>query len=163
MDLSTLLLLVPHEANEAQEAATIKPLGWLLIIGFIIILAICIYVDKTSNKRFRAKIEKEYPSVDSLGAMFVTEKKELLLYLGSGTLIGWKKWNLNDIAYVSINDRGFSLKDSNKKSLKGDYLTASKKPLKEKAFAFFPVGEDDARAYAEFITKHNPSIEVINE
>ena len=76
------------------------PAGIALVVGFFVILAVCLYWDKSTSKRFQKKISQEYQAQESFGDFFVTANGELLCYLPSGTLAGYKKWNLSDIACI---------------------------------------------------------------
>lgn len=78
----------------------------------------------------------------------------------SGTLPGYKKWNLSDIAYVATYKGEFSFLDKNGKTMRGEYLTPSKKTLlKEKAYASFSIGIDQINDFVAFVKKHGPHIE----
>lgn len=146
---------------EREEKMT--PTGIVLIVGFAVILVICIFIDKNASKRFSNEIKEKYPVKDSFGIAYVTEKGELLYYCPSGTLSGYKKWNLQDIGYISTYRGSFSLLDRDKKTMRGEYLSPSKKKLlKEKAYATFSVGPDMVNEYVEFIKKHGPHIQHIS-
>ena len=69
------------------------PVGAILIIGFIVVLIVCIYIDKEGNKKFCKEVVEKYPAKEAFGAAYVTEKGGLLYCLPSGTLNGYKKWN----------------------------------------------------------------------
>lgn len=136
------------------------PTGIIIIAGFIVILVICICIDKNASKKFSKEIREKYPPKDSFGVTYVTEKGEFLYYCPSGTLIGYKKWNLEDVGYISTYRGSFSLLDHNQKTMRGEYLTPSKKKLlKEKAYATFTVGPDMVYKYVEFIQKHGTHIQ----
>ena len=145
------------------------PAGIILVVAFVVILVICLYVDKNAGKKFKKEIEEKYPVKDSFENIFVTEKGELLYYLPSGTLPGYKKWNLKDIVYVNTNSGKmsggrvyyFSVAGADKKGMNGEYLTPSKKNfLKEKLYASFMVGgPDTVKQYVAFIQKHGPHIQ----
>lgn len=146
------------------------PVGIILIVGFVIIFAICLYADKNAGKKFNKEIAEKYPVKDSFEDMLVTEKGELLYYLPSGTLPGYKKWSLRDIVYINVSQGKisggrvyyFSVTGADEKSLKGEYLTPSKKKfLKEKAYDSFMVGsQDKANQYVEFIKKHASHVQI---
>lgn len=135
------------------------PVGIILIAGFVIVLIVCLWADKNTSKKFSREISEKYQALDSFENMFVTARGELLYYLPSGTLTGYKKWNLQDIAYVNTYKGIFSLLDSNKKGMRGEYLTPSKKKLKENIYVSFTVGPDKAMQYVDFIQKHGPHIQ----
>ena len=148
------------------------PVGIALVVGFIVILIVCIMIDKKGNEKFKKQIEKQYPVKEAFGRAYVTEKGELLYRLESGTVLGYKKWNISDIAYIatfntrissggaiSTNMKQFSFLDKNKNPMCGEYLTPSKKPLLEKKQFNFAVENDDVDKLVEFVKKHGPHIE----
>ena len=136
------------------------PTGMALIIGFIILLIICLYIDKNTSKKFSNEIKEKYPAKASFGNAYVTEKGELLYYYPSGTISGYKKWNLEDVGYISTYRGSFSLLDHNKKTMRGEYLSPSKKKfLKEKAYGTITVGPDQVNKYVEFIKTHGTHIQ----
>lgn len=142
-------------------------LGPILVIGFVVILVICIIVDKTANKRFLKKIDAKYKPKDSLGGLIITENNEVLLNLPSGTLAGFKLWALEDIAYVGTSEINrtnltFSFLDENKKAMKGKYLTPSHKPVLQKGMkAFVPASYNQLDEIYEFIRKYKPDVQKI--
>lgn len=139
------------------------PTGIALIVGFVVILIICIFIDKNTNKRFSNEIKEKYPIKDSLGSIYVTEKGELLYYCPSGTIKGYKKWNLEEVGYISTYRGEFSLLDHNRKAMRGEYLTPSKKKLlKEAAYRTLPVGVGKVDMYVEFIKKYGTHIQHIS-
>ncbi|MBO4863921.1 MAG: hypothetical protein J5517_06125 [Eubacterium sp.] len=149
-------------------------LGIALVVGFIVILVLCIIADKNSNKKFKARFEKENTIVDSYGDYYITDKGELIHYLPSGSLVGYKVWNLSEISYVAIttskmkmsnvrvSSDQLSILDENQKPMKGKYLTPSKKPLKEYGYVQFDirVGQsfDDV---INLIKKHADHVQVM--
>ncbi len=67
------------------------------------------------------------------------------------------------IVFSRIKGTGlqFSVCDREGKAMKGEYLTPSKKPLKEKAYVSFPVRLGQSQEeIAEFIKKNAPDITV---
>lgn len=136
------------------------PTGIALIVGFIVILIVCVMIDKKSSKKFNKDIEDQYPSKETLGPAYVTERGEFLYRCDSGTLPGYKKWNLSDIAYVATYKGEFSFLDKDGKTMRGEYLTPSKKKLlKEKAYASFYIGVSQINDFVAFVKKHGPHIE----
>ena len=137
----------------------IPPAGIAIIVGFIVILIICIIVDKNGNAKFKKKIEEQYPTKETFDRAYVTENGELLFRWESGTVLGYKKWNLSDIAYIATFKGEFSFSDKDGNTLRGEYLTPSKKPVKEKGYATFYVGIDKVKNYVAFVKKHGPHIQ----
>lgn len=137
------------------------PMGLVIIILFAVLLIVAILVDKNSNKKFEDDIKAQYPVKDAYGKMYVTEKGELLLYLPSGSLKGYKKWNLSEIGYLSACRKDFSVCDHNMQAMAGEYLTPSrKKILKERAYISFSVEiGKDTKDYVKFLQKYASHIQ----
>lgn len=109
-------------------------IGPALVVGFVVILILCIIADKNSSKKFKAKIENEYKLKESMGSISITENNEIMLYCASGTVAGYKLWPLEDVVYfgtstIPATNCVFCFMDDNKKAMKGTYLTPSKKKL----------------------------------
>ena len=145
-----------------------SPVGIALIVGFIIILVVCVMIDKNGNKNFKKQMEEQYPVKEAFDRAFVTEKGELLYRLESGTLLGYKKWNIRDIACIAtarvhIPSSGhreqFSFLDKDRNVMRGEYLTPSKKKaLKEKGYASFDMETGRMNDFVAFVKKHGPHI-----
>lgn len=136
------------------------PVGIALVVGFVVILVVGLVVDRNNAKKFTKEIEEKYPPKDIFGNAWVTEKGELLYYLPTGTLSGYKKWNLQEIGYIATYRGSFSLVDRNKEAMLGEYLTPSKKKfLKEKRYGTFSVGYDTVKEYIAFVKKHAPHVQ----
>ena len=144
-----------------------SPAGIALIVGFIVILIVCVMIDKKGNEKFKKQMEKQYPVKEAFGRAYVTEKGELLYRLESGTLLGYKKWKISDIACIAtasvrIPSSGyreqFSFLDKDGNTLRGEYLTPSKKALKEKGYASFDIGAGQVNDFVAFVKKHGPHI-----
>ena len=137
-----------------------SPAGIALIAGFIVILIVCIMIDKKGNEKFKKQMEEQYPVKESFGRAYVTEKGELLYRLESGSLLGYKKWNISDIACIATYRGKFSFVDKDGNTMRGEYLTPSKKKaLKEKGYASFSIGTDQINDFVTFVKKHGPHIE----
>lgn len=122
-------------------------------------MIVCVMFDKKSIKKFMKDIEEHYPAKESFGSAHVTEKGEFLYRYGSGTLPGYKKWNLSDIASFSTYKGRFSFLDREGNTMRGEYFTPSKKPLKERSYASFYVGIDQINDFVAFVKKHGPHIQ----
>ena len=132
--------------------------GIILIVGLILVLALCFYVDRRAGKKFKKEVSEKYPALDACDSIFVTADGELLYYWPTGSAAVYKKWNLKDIACVAVYKGSFGVYDSNMKALPGEYLSPSKRKVTERSVNF-PVGWDKARRYAEFIQKYGPHIQ----
>lgn len=138
----------------------ITPQGIAIIAGFIIILTVAILYDKKNGKKFLEEIAEQYPVKEAFGDFYVTEKGELLLRFGSGTLPGYKKWNLSDIAYIATFKGEFSVYGKDDKVMRGEYLTPSKKKLLASAAVvniYIGIGKIDG--FVTFVKKHGPHIQ----
>lgn len=135
------------------------PAGIALVAGFIVSLIVCLIFDRKTGKKFIQDIEAHYPAKEAFGAAYVTEKGELMYRYGSGTLPGYKKWNLSDIAYVATYKGQFSFLDREGNTMRGEYFTPSKKPVKERSYASFYVGIDQINDFVAFVKKHAPHIQ----
>lgn len=142
--------------------------GPALVIGFVVILVLCVIADKNSNKKFQKMIETKYKIKDQLGKLCITENDEILMSVPSGTLAGYKLWKLSEVFYVgmntiptkaSMNMLAFCFMDAKKKPMKGEYLTPSKKPLLQKKMTTFSAADRKEldEIYA-FIKKHLPNV-----
>lgn len=146
---------------------SMKPfVGIGLVIAFVVIIILCVIADSNANKKFSKKISENYKPKEKCGKrLFITENNEVLYELGSGSLAGFKKWNLEDIAYVGISATNrrmlsFCFMDENKKAMKGEYLTPSKKPLKERGIsAFTPEYFEQLEEIYQFIKKYKPGVQ----
>lgn len=137
-----------------------------VLIAFVVIVVLCVMADKNANKKFLKKISDNYKPKDMCGKhLFITENNEVLFELGSGSLAGYKKWNLEDISYVGMSSTNrkmlsFCFMDDNKKAMKGEYLTPSKKPVMQRGMAAFtPESYDQLDEIYQFIKKYKPDVQ----
>ena len=136
------------------------------VIVFTVIIILCVIADSNAKKKFLKMITEDYKPKDKCGRrLFITENADVLLELGSGTLPGYKKWNIEDIAYVglsTINRKmvSFCFMDETKKAMKGEYLTPSKKPVTQRGMkAFSPEYYDQLEEIYQFIKKYKPDVQ----
>lgn len=155
-----------------MDPATLKGIiGPALVVGFVVILVICIIADKNSGKKFIKKIEEQYKIKDSLNMVKITENNEVMIEQKSGTLPGYKTWDIRDIAYMGMNTvpmqasmykLSFCFLDENKKIMHGKYLTPSKKPVLQYKQSTYSVDkESELDQIYEFLKKYNPNIGLI--
>lgn len=123
-------------------------IGPALVVGFVVIIILCVIADKNTSKKFKAKIENEYKLKESMGSIGITENNEILLYCPSGTIAGYKLWPLEDVKYFGArtfpaSKRSFCFFDEDQKLMTGKYLTPSKKKtLIQYKQASFPAKSD---------------------
>lgn len=135
--------------------------GIILIVLFVVIFLVALNADKNTSKKFKEKISGEYPVKDQCGKMYITESGDIIFEYVSGTLIGYKKWNIKDITYIYTEDNSFSFLGADKKALAGEYLTPSKKPLViAKNAKLFEAGIA-VDEYVKFVKKHASHIEEV--
>ena len=145
-----------------MDSETMKAvLGVALVVGFVVIIVLCVLADKNANKKFQKKIETTYQIKDGVKNLKITNDNCVMLYCPSGSLHGYKKWNLEDITYVGFatvpaTNKTFSFLGSDKKAMKGEYLTPSKKPLMQKSMAAFPLNGMSADEIYGLIKKYKP-------
>ncbi|MBO4883033.1 MAG: hypothetical protein J5570_05960 [Lachnospiraceae bacterium] len=136
--------------------------GIFLIVALVVIIVLAVIADKNTNKKFLAKYEEEHPAKDTYGDLRISVNDELLYTLGSGTLAGFKMWKISEIGSIAIVDlkgsgKQFSVLDRDGNVTKGEYLTPSKKPLKEKGYKSFSISGEPNDMIA-FIRKYAPGI-----
>ena len=142
-------------------------IGAALVVGFIVIIVLCVLADSKSKKKFMNMIQETYKIKDKSGQIIITSNNEIMFSVPSGTLPGYKKFALEDIAYVGFyvnrGQKSFSFLDSNKKAMKGEYLTPSKKPLLQKGMAAFPMSSGEQDQMFEFAKKYKSDvIKIVN-
>ena len=148
-------------------------IGPALVIGFVVILVLCVIADKNANKKFLKKIENKYKIKDKLGQIQITEDNEILMYLPSGTLAGYKLFKLSEIFYIgmntiptkaSMNMLAYCFMDAKKKPMKGEYLTPSRKQLLQKKMTTFSAAnQKELDEIYEFVKKYLPNVgKVVN-
>ena len=99
-------------------------IGAALVVGFIVIVVLCVLADSKSKKKFMNMIQETYKIKDKSGQIIITSNNEIMFSVPSGTLPGYKKFALEDIAYVGFyvnrGQKSFSILDSNEKTMKGE-------------------------------------------
>ncbi|MBR5973601.1 MAG: hypothetical protein IK020_00290 [Clostridiales bacterium] len=118
-------------------------IGGAVAVVFIVFIVLLVMADKRANKKFAEKIAAEHHKKDQFDKYIITEEGEFMFSLPSGSLEGYKLWKLSDIGAIAIHKNQFTIMDRAQKASKGEYLSPSKKPLKEKSYKTFtvPVGK----------------------
>lgn len=146
-----------------ESAQPITPQGIIIIAVFAVIIIWAVIYDKKKKAGFMSDIQKKYEDkiLEQVYDGFVTSDGEFFLKYNAGTVGGYKIFKLSDIGYVysgwdrALKSWSFSILDSNKKAMKGEYICSSKKvPLVEKNAVCIIASQNVADAYCELIMKH---------
>lgn len=131
------------------------PVGLLLIIVCAVVIVLAVLSDKKASAKFDEDFKANHPVKTSHGNMSITDNGKLVFFLPSGTLKGYKVWNLDEVGYISTSSTArskFSICDKNMQVMAGEYQTPSKKPVKEKAYKSFEVGVGaSTQEYVDFL------------
>lgn len=129
------------------EGAKIQPMGWVLIIGFLVLLVGGVIIGSIIDKKNRAifaEVEAkrfEGKKVYGNDNIFITSDNELVFrYAAAGTR-GYKIFKLEDIKYImscwnyQAKSWSLNLYNEKKKVVVGeDHKSSKKNPLKAKAY-----------------------------
>ena len=131
-------------------------IGIGLVVLFVVIIILATMADKKNNKKFNAMIESDYKAKDKSGRVAVTENKQILVDCPSGTLVGYKLYNFEDVKYFGFktippSESCFYFAGDDLKPMKGQYLTPSKKPLMQKGQISFPSKKSEMDQVYEFL------------
>ncbi len=152
-----------------QSTGAITPVGWVLIIGFLVILIWGIFYDRKKAKNYSGEIDKSFEGkvADGNDVLFVTTDGELVSRFSSEGLSGYEVYKLDDIAYVmsawdsSAGRWQLGIYDSRKKSVKGlRYSSRKTKPAKARGIFFVSEEPIEMR---EFVLKHAPKAVLVGK
>ena len=138
-------------------------IGVGLVVLLVVIIILATMADKKNNKKFNAMIESDYKAKDKSGRVAVTENKQILVDCPSGTLVGYKLYNFEDVKYFGFKtipptESCFYFAGDDLKPMKGQYLTPSKKPLMHKGQISFPSKKSEMDQVYEFLIKYKPEL-----
>ena len=137
-------------------------IGGIAAIAFVGLIVLLVLADKRANKKFAEKIAAEHHTKDSYGKYIITNEGEFMFSLPSGSLSGYKLWKLADIGAIAIHKDEFTIMDRAQKASKGEYLSPSKKPLKEKGYKTFNVsGGQNVEDVADLIIRNAEHVQRI--
>lgn len=152
-----------------QSTGAITPVGWVLIIGFVIVFIWGMFYDRKKAKNYSWKIDKSFEGkvADGNDVLFVTTDGELVSRFLSEGLRGYEVYKLDDIAYVmnawdsSAGVWQLGIYDSRKKSVKGlRYSSGKSTPAKAGGIFFFAEEPIEMR---EFVLKHAPKAVLVGK
>lgn len=138
-------------------------IGIGLVVFLVVIIILATAADKKNNKKFNAMIESDYKIKEKSGRVAVTENKQILVDCPSGSLVGYKLYNFEDVTHfgfktVPPSESCFFFAGDDLKPMKGQYLTPSKKPLMQKGQISFPARKSEMDEIYEFLIKHKPEL-----
>ena len=153
------------------EGAKIQPMGWALIIGFVVVLVVGVIVGSIIDKKnagiFVEEEKKRFEGKKIYGndTVFITSDNELIIRYASAGVKGYKLFELDNIKYIiSCWDAGardwyIGFYNENKKQIVGeDHKSSKKKPLKTKA-GFH--GSSENVEFLEMIIKYAPNAKLV--
>lgn len=153
------------------ENAEIQPMGWVLIIGFLVLLVGGVIIGSIIDKKNRALFAEveakrfEGKKVYGNDNIFITSDNELVIRYTSAGTSGYKLFKLETIKYImSCWDPGskcwhIGLYNEKKKVVVGeDHKSSKKTPLKAKAY--FQNRAENVE-FVELLVKYIPNAELV--
>lgn len=148
------------------ESAKMSPIGWVLIIGLIVVIVWAIWYDKKRSGKFDEEIDKLFADKKVYGndTIFITKDNELVIRYHYQAVSGYKIFKLEGIKYIlsfwNPVDKIWcvGLYNEKKKNIVGeDHKSAKRKPLKAKAY--FRTKSEDVE-FIEMLVKFIPDAEL---
>lgn len=161
----------------AEESAQIKPLGWVLIIGFAIAVVFGVLHDKKKASGFASDFASyiKENAIDNVGSIYITKNKELIFCDGNSTSlqVGCLKFGLENVAYMmaffesDIHTNAsqkyvVGLYDSKKKLIKGVRQTSANKSFKATA-DFILDSKEEVEAFYTMLSKYVSNVEKVGK
>lgn len=153
------------------ESAKIQPMGWVLIIGFVVILVVGVIIGGRVDKKNRAKFEEEEAKrfegkkVYGNDVVFITSDNELVVRYDSTGLRGYKIFKLENVKYImscwdsTVKQWYIGLYDEKKKGIKGEDHNSGTKPFRKAGAGFHGRSEDVE--FLEMIMKFVPDAQLV--
>lgn len=134
----------------AQETGKIQPMGYVLIVGFAIILIWGLIHDRKKAGQFKGEIDKMFQDkiAGTCGNYIITTDNRLVEKFDLGIGSGYSMFSLADVAYImtyrdsTVKTWKLALYDSNKKRIKGQKFDSRKKKASKTGADFITKGED---------------------
>lgn len=153
------------------ESAKIQPMGWVLIIGFVVVLVVGVIIgsriDKKNKALFAEEEAKRFEGKKVYGndAIFITSDNELVMRYATTGVSGYKIFKLEDIKYImSCWDPGSKcwhtgLYNEKKKPIPGeDHKSSKKQPLKTKGYF---QGRTENVEFLEMLLEYVPQAQLV--
>lgn len=151
----------------AQETGEIQPMGWVLIIGFLVFFIGGLIYDKKKKDSFIGDLAAmlQEKSIDNMYGSYITSDRALIWILDGG----YMTCKLDDIYYISygydtINrNYGFTLRDEKGHVLKGKRYRSVKKKAEKCRMGTWVANREEAQGLFEFFKKHVPKVQLKEE
>lgn len=152
------------------EGAKIQPMGWVLIIGFLVVLVVGVIIgsiiDKKNKAAFVEEEAKRFEGKKVYGndTVFITSDNELVIRYTTTGVNGYKIFKSEGVKYIlsfwNPVDKIWcvGLYNEKKKNIAGeDHKSSKKKPLKTKAY--FRTKSENVE-FVELLVKFIPDAEL---
>lgn len=152
-----------------QEAGQIQPMGWVLIIGFVLVLILAVCYDKKKAKKLNEELDAELANkiAGTCGNFTVTTDNKLVTRFGAGAGSGYCFFSLDEVAYIMLcrDDTTRSwvlgLYGEDKKLIKGEKFNSNKKKAAKERAQFFVKGEDIE--LRDFVHQYVPGAKLVGK
>lgn len=149
------------------EGAKMSPIGWVLIIGLIVVIVWAVWYDKKRSGKFDEEIDKLFADNKVYGndTIFITKDNELVVRYHYQAVSGYKIFKLEDVKYImSCWDHSskcwiLNLYNEKKKAVVGeDHKSTKRKPLK--ATAHFSTRNENVE-FIEMLLQFAPTAQLV--
>lgn len=149
------------------EGAKMPLIGWVLIIGLIVVIVWAIWYDKKRSGKFDEEIDKLFADNKVYGndTIFITKDNELVVRYHYQAVSGYKIFKLEDVKYImSCWDHSskcwiLNLYNEKKKAVVGeDHKSTKRKPLK--ATAHFSTRNENVE-FIEMLLQFAPTAQLV--
>ncbi len=150
-----------------SEGAKIQPIGWILIIGFAVLIVYLAIYDKKNAKRFDEEFEKKFQDKKVFGndKIFITTGNELIVRERVNGASGYRILKLDDVKFI-MSTWDFTTKmwhlglyNENRKLVKGERYHSGKKGA-NKTDAHFSFNGEDVELI-EMLVKYIPKAQLV--
>ncbi len=149
------------------ESAKIQPMGWVLIIGFVVVLVWAILYDKKKSKQFDDNVDKMFADKKVYGneATFITSDNELVNRYSWAGVSGYTLYKLDSVKYIiscwdsAAKQWYIGLYNEKKKRVVGEAHSSGKKSVRKSKAGFFENSENVE--FIEMLLKFAPNAELV--
>lgn len=149
------------------ESAKIQPVGWVLIIGFVVVLVWAILYDKKKSKQFDDNVDEMFADKKVYGneVTFITSDNELVNRYSWAGVSGYTLYKLDSVKYIiscwdpAAKQWYTGLYNEKKKCIVGEEHSSGKKRVRKSKAGFF--GDSENVEYLEMLLKFAPNAELV--